>query len=149
MKFGSEGAVLFRAEECASEVISSPKTLESEIFRRYEDGTWDDGLIVVTEVVHAARATILVSGGKDSTVELSGAVDAVGLAAAESGLEVVKSQNIATQILARGNLTPLFRSMGIRKRFLHRAELDRRGVEPFDSPQYSLELAEVDYEDFS
>lgn len=146
VNFAREGAVLFQAEGCVNEVIEDQRELETEMLRLHERNEWPNDLVVVTEVVHAARATILVSGSNDATIELRGAADLVGLAAAGSRLEVTRSQDIATQIVAKGDLTPLFRAKGVRKRLLKRADVVRRGkAKPGRS---SFRLKEVDYEDF-
>lgn len=146
VSFAREGAVLLQAAGCVSEVIDGQRELEKEILRLHERDAWPKDLVVVTEVVHAARATILVSGGSNATIELRGAADLVGLAAVGSRLEVVRSQDIATQIVAKGNLTPLFRAKGVRKRLLKQAEVVRRGGT--GSRRSSFRLEEVDYEDF-
>lgn len=151
VKFSRQGAVLFRAEECESEVIDGQNMLETEIVGLHERGDWPDGMVVVTEVVHAARATILVSGGSNATIELRGAADLVGLASAGSSLEVVRSQDIAAQIIARDGLTPLFRAKGIRKRLVGKATFRRRGDDGRSGPEQTsaFRLGEVDYEHFA
>jgi hypothetical protein len=152
VKFSRQGAVLFRAEGCQSEVIDGQNALETEIVGLHERGAWPDGLVVVTEVVHASWATILISGGSDATIELRGTADLVGLAAAGSSLEVIRSQDIATQIIARGGLTPLFRAKGIRKRRLvGKAAFRRRGDDEPSGPEQTsaVQLSEVDYEHFA
>ncbi|MFE9770906.1 hypothetical protein ACFYOV_04330 [Streptomyces sp. NPDC005931] len=147
VSFASEGAVLFQAEGCVSEVIDGQREVEQEVLKLHERGAWPKHAVVVTEVVHAARATILIAGGADATIELRGAADLAGLAAAGSRLEVASQQNIATQIVGEGNLTPLFRAKGVRKRLLGRADVVRRGNGRAPNP--SVRLKEMDYADFA
>jgi hypothetical protein len=148
VKFSKQGAVLFRAEGCESEIIKRQNLIETEIIGMHERGAWPDGLVVVTEVVHAARAAIIVSSSSDATIELRGATDLAGLVTAGSRLEVVRSRDIATKIIMEGDLTPLFRAKGLRRRRFGTTKLERRGHGTAEQPQIS-EFGEVDYRDYA
>lgn len=150
VRFAGEGAVVFRAEDCTSISIDPQQTLEAEILRRFAAGDWPTDHVVVTEVIRSGRTTILISGGRDASVELGGAAD-TPMALTSATMKVINSRNISTQIVAAGDLTPLFRAKGVRKRLLRGPEIVTRGGPgaPTAEPESPIYLGEVDYFHFS
>ncbi|WP_030159613.1 hypothetical protein [Streptomyces sp. NRRL S-244] len=154
IKFSREGAVWFQAEACVVEAIEDLLALESEIVALNEAGKWDDDLVVVTEVIRAEQGTVLVSGGAQGGIDLTtrAEVPAVG---GRAGVRVTASRNIGTQVVGYGDLTPLFRAKGIRRRLLRRATLTSRldaGAPLSQVPEEQLPsvfLGDVDYDHFA
>ncbi|MFJ9844359.1 hypothetical protein ACIRYZ_28670 [Kitasatospora sp. NPDC101155] len=152
--FSREAAVWFQAEDCAVEAIEDLLALEAEILALNDAGDWEDDLVVVTEVIRAGQGTVLVSGAGQGGIDFSTEAAVPG-ATGRAGLRVTASRNIGTQVVGHGDLTPLFRAKGVRRRLLRRATLDTRldGSPPLPrlpSEQLSaVFLGDVDYEHFA
>jgi hypothetical protein len=80
---------------------------------------WDRDWVVVTDVVTAASATILIAGGRGSRIELKAAasVAPTSLADVDAGLTTVSESQVSTKIVAQNGLTPLYRGMRVRRNF--------------------------------
>lgn len=133
--FTKENAVVFCAAGCKSNQIDNLSSVIKDIEWRYEKGEWPEEHFVVTEVVRADRATIVVSSGRDASLDLRAKADVtladLRLANAEAGLDVAHSSNLGFSSVAEGGLTPLFRAGGMKRRLLggagFRARSRRRG----------------------
>jgi len=121
VSFSKENAILFKANGTTSPSIKNQISLGQEILKRYDAGDWDKSWVVVTEVVNANSATILISGSADSKIELKakGSVEVVkiDIADADLGLETTTSKDLSTKILAEKSLTPLFKVSKVQKKF--------------------------------
>ncbi|MGA5897124.1 hypothetical protein [Streptomyces venetus] len=153
IKFSREGAVWFQAEACAAEAIEDLLALEARILSLSDEGEWQDDLVVVTEVIRAEQGTVLISDAGQGGIELrsqAGTPDVEG----RTALRVTASRNIGTQVVGHGDLTPLFRAKGVRRRLLRRATLDTRldGPPPPQPTQTQVRpvfLGDADYEHFT
>lgn len=116
INFGRENAVVLSLRDVRAHRVSDVSALERQIRERWD--VWDDHWLVVTEVVTATSATILISGSYDSRVELRAkanvGVEGLELANAEAHFEVAYSKGMHTQIVAASGLTPLFRAIRVR-----------------------------------
>jgi len=155
VSFAAKDAIVLQAAECVVASIENQHELSRHILALYEKGEWDEDYVAITEVVQAGRTTVLISSSSDGSVVFKAKGDVelgpLSLAAANVGLRVSNSRNIATQIVAEGRLTPLFRAYGVRKRFLRPLELARRGTGPPPAvpEDTGVILDEMDYEDFA
>jgi len=155
VSFGATGSIALQASGCVTASIANQHELAKQILARFETDEWDDDYVVVTEVVQAGTATILISDSNDGSVVLKASsgmqLGPLSLAAAGVELRVSHSRNIGTQIVAEGGLTPLFRAHGVRRRWLRPPELTRRGTSPPSVPPAGAGVIfdEVDYEDFA
>lgn len=117
--FTSEDAVFFNAAECTYDMIRNKAALGREIMKRKKDGSWKRKWVIVTDIVKAGSTTILVSGGKSSSVSLEakGDVEKIDLADASLGLSVKRVRNVGYEVIAEEGMTPLLGLSGIRRRF--------------------------------
>jgi len=120
IKFTQEGAVFLRIGDYTLKQFETTDELGQEILTRYKNDSWQRNRVVVTEVVSAAAATVLVSGSNGALASFS--LDA-SLPAAEalskgkfSGL-LGLSGSFAAQVIGE-HVSPLFRTCGLRRRFL-------------------------------
>ena len=151
--FSREGAIWFQAEDCVPDAIEDLFALETAILARHAAGEWDDDLVVVTEVIRAARGTVIISGANQGGIDLHVDGPAAGAVAA-AGMRIVRSRNIATQVVGHGDLTPLFRAKGIKRSLIRRPALETRldgssaaGRTTQQIPDVAF--VEVDYESFA
>lgn len=117
VEFKKKNATVFEALGCQARSLGDQVALRQMVLEKMAGNEWDRDWRVVTEVVQATSATILISSAADARVELKAAGD---LSAATNSLAEVSSQfavgisrNIDTQIVATQGLTPLFRVAGI------------------------------------
>lgn len=108
-EFSRAGAIVFSAPDCVVTEIDNKRALERRL-RDVQD--WDNGWVVVTRVVRAKHATILVSGEKGAFTELRAnaglSLGGVDLAELAVGFQKARSSSMSVDLVARGDLTPLF-----------------------------------------
>jgi len=132
IRMNRENSVLFQVLGASFPSIEDQLSLEREIRLRHAAGRWDTDRFVVTEVLQARAATILIASSSDARVELSarGSLSPANLSVAEldAGFEIAHVRGMHTRIVASEGLTPLFRAKRLRNRFLAGAVF--RGGEP-------------------
>lgn len=150
LSFKRAGAIVFAASGCRSNRIRDNKSLGDIILQRFHDGLWERDLVVVTEVVSASTATILVASSAGAQVDLvaEGKVTtpSVSLADASARFYTASSRAIGFNVIGGKNLTPLFRAGGIKRTFLRRASF--RGAALSAAAEKAV-FGELDYADFA
>lgn len=107
-ELGAKGDFLFHAEGCTSATIDGGDAALRQLKSHLRDGLWDEDYIVITEVVTAARATIVLSESPGARFSLTGLKDRNDLVSADLSLSV--EAGTVRQFLAEAGLTPLFRA---------------------------------------
>jgi hypothetical protein len=134
IEMGRASATLFQAADARSRSIDDPASLGRRILDRYKLGEWDGHHFVVTEVMEAKAATILISSSADARVEFSvsgkATVGVLNLTDLDAGLRIEHKRNLHTEIVARGGLVPLFRARRVHRRYLGLGEAIFREPEP-------------------
>jgi hypothetical protein len=132
VKFSRNNAIAFRMSQCSSARIADLNALRKQILLKYNSKEWRDDMVVVTEVVKAARATIVISKSANAQIDLLAhgniGVQELHIANANAEFQVLRASNIAFNIIAEKDLTPLFRFAGIKKAIFGRTE-PRLGLE--------------------
>ncbi|BDS11277.1 hypothetical protein [Aureispira anguillae] len=122
VEFSKTDAVLFKANGTLSPSIKDQIGLGKKVLKLYQEGKWDKDWAVITELVTAESATILISGSNKGKVELKAKGNAeaatIDIANAELNFEISFSKDLSTKIIAQENLTPLFRASKVKSRFL-------------------------------
>lgn len=148
VEFSRKNAVLFMAKGCKASHIEQQDRLGAQIVARYDNGNWEKTYVIITELVTAESATILISGQANARAEFSAetgiAPQGIALADVSAGLRIASSSGIATQILAAKQLTPLFRASGIRTRFPFTRSFITRSS---DKSSLKAGFSELDYKD--
>jgi hypothetical protein len=93
------------------------------VLQRFAENKWPKDWLIITELVEAKEATILISNAKDSQIELKANADIspsseLNIADAEFNFSVVSKRGLSTEIIAKEGVTPLYRVAGIRKPLL-------------------------------
>ncbi len=121
VEFGGEGAFVFQAAHCVVDEIENRLELAERVIRLFKQGKWDTDWAVVSTVVKAGNATILVSKSSGSQLQLSAAVDssAIGsLADPKLGLKVRSERGEVLRFLAEPGITPMFNLSRIKRSLL-------------------------------
>jgi hypothetical protein len=160
--FSSGNASVFQAAGCTVAEISDQHRLGEQLLQLDSEDRWRREYVVVCELIRADRATVLVSSTSGAQVEFRTKagipLGPQSLVDAEAGLNLARSHGLALQIVTEGDLTPLFRARGIKRRLLQRPVFRRIGgarethddavpASPAPPPTES-EFAEMDYDDF-
>ena len=126
IEFSTEGAVVVHAEGCTANRIADIVRLEDDIWDLWDRYVWDEKWVVVTELVTATRATILLAATRNAKVELEASGSAkvpVGGVSLGSNLAVVSRSGMHTIFVNDRGLTPFFRGIRIKKDLLRRAQV--------------------------
>ena len=122
VEFSKKNAILFKATGPLSPSIKDQITLGKQILELYRQGRWDKDWTVVTEVVTARSATIIISISAGGKIELKAKGDLgiaqLDIADAYLELGVNYSKDLSTTIIAKEGLTPLFKGSKIKTPFL-------------------------------
>ncbi|MEV6235321.1 hypothetical protein [Lentzea sp. NPDC051838] len=125
VEFTQGNAILVAYKGLSETRLASQPALAVEMLRRYWLGTWSLDWYVVSHVVTAESGTVLMSRDGRTAVELAASASvlggAIGLADLAAGVQVARSSGLALELIGT-EMTPFFRVVRLRKRFL-------RGVE--------------------
>jgi hypothetical protein len=147
INFSRDGAVFLRIGKHTLDQFESTDTLGKEIIQRYESGGWKRNRVVVTEVVKAASATVLVSGSGSAGARFKLDASLPGAEALARGnlTQVVSlTGSFAAKIVGEG-VSPLLRTCGLRGLF--RTEFRTGRTAGALSQKKALKFARVDSSD--
>ncbi len=158
VKFHRGDAVLFAAKKCAQTEIADLNALERDLKAALKDRDFPAHYVVVTAVVRASSATVLISQGKGAGITLRAGADIglsgiADLASAEAKLSVVRNHNLATQYVAETDVTPLFKVMGFGTNWYNgmpKQELESMGGDDTAGlPDVNLDLSAADFDEYA
>ncbi len=135
VEFSKENAVLFKAKGTTTISIKNQIALGKEIEQRYNAGTWEKEWAVITELIKADSATVLISSSSEGKIELKANADVktaqMDIADANLDLKPSFSKGLQTEIIAKQGLTPLFKVSKIKKA-------------PFQPPKFKINSRHID-----
>ncbi len=148
--FTRANAVVFVAAGCKTTLIEQLDTLGRRILELYKSGDWPKNHGVITELVTAGSATILISASDSAHVDLSAkaGIAPAGLTLADTSAEfqIASSTGVATQILVASQLTPLFRASAVRRHIFSSPGFDSRGTDSVRRREPEEDVfADIDY----
>ncbi len=122
VEFSKENATLFKALNTTTNSIRNTISLGERILKLYEEKKWDKDWMIITELIEAESATIIISNQSDGKIELkaNANVGAANFDIADGRFEFSPqfSRGLETKIISSEGLTPLFKVMGVRGRLL-------------------------------
>jgi len=122
VEFGKEDSIVFKAKGIISHELVNKAEVQAAIkdIRSKDKNKWSRKYVIVTEVLEAKGATILISNNSNSRIELkvNGDVNAtqIDIADASLGFEIVKNRGIGIKVIANDGLTPLYRLSQMKKK---------------------------------
>lgn len=147
INFSDSNGIVFNATGCKVQEIKNQEKLGAQILEARKEKKWNEEFVVITEAVFADNLSVFISSGSGAKVNLKAKIkdgSQLNFANANSSLSLEDENNIATKIIASGKITPLFRSIGIKKRFF-RPEVVRDMNHTEEDQEF---VTELDYEDF-
>ena len=149
VEFSKEYSTLFKAINTTTPSIKDKIKLGDEILELYKNGKWNKKWVVITELVEAENATILISNDSNGKIELkaNSNIDALSLDIADAELKFSTqfSRGLNTNIICAEGLTPLFKVMGMKTRIFLPPIFTSKSVSPFDL--VTPETARNEYKD--
>ena len=120
VQFKKQDAVVFQINGSRTHQLQNTGEIEREVLKRFRENNWPKDWVIITELVEAKEATILISNSKDSVIELKANADVratndLDVADAQLNLSVIAKKGISTEIVAKEGITPLYRASGIKK----------------------------------
>ncbi|MBK7214324.1 MAG: hypothetical protein IPH88_13700 [Bacteroidales bacterium] len=136
VEFTKENSTLFKANNTTSPSIKDAIKLGNQILELYKKGKWNKNWVIITELVEAENATIIISNNSNGKIELkaNANIDAptFDIADAEFKFSTQFSRGLETKIISAEGLTPLFKIMGIKTRIFLPPIFKSANVQPFD-----------------
>lgn len=141
--FGSDKSILFQADKTKTHQISNVASIEREVIKRVGEGKWNKEWLIVTELLEADTATIIVSFSTNSKIEIKANANVGGaqlkLTDASLGLSVVSEKGSLFKAVASKGITPLYRVMGYRHPLFGKEQLKTRSLEGPQDEQFSIQ----------
>jgi hypothetical protein len=136
VEFSKENSILFKANNTTSPSIKDTIKLGNQIIKLYKDGRWNKKWVVLTELVKAESATVIISNSSNSKIELkaNAQVDARSLDIADAAFSFSTqfSRGLETKIISAEGLTPLFKVMGMKSRIFQPPVFKVKNMSAFD-----------------
>lgn len=117
LECGKQSTAVLAASGCVQERFADVEAVAKQLRTWWNHWDWDRDLVLVTHVVKAKKATILVAedgGAKfELTADGSGNIGSAQIADLSAGFKLTGSYNSAYSMVGRSNLTPLFRTIRV------------------------------------
>lgn len=123
VQFSREGAVVIQMKEVTSRRIADQPALFAALLKSVKDPDegrrWRRPWAAITETITAGSTTIVIAGAAGSSVELkaAGSIEPASLADVSAGFSIARQTAVNTSVVAKSGLTPLFRSVRVRRKF--------------------------------
>lgn len=131
LEFKGDNSIVFQTSNHKVHQLVNLASIEQAVLGKYNDGSWDKNWLIVTELVEADSATIIISNSSNGVLDLKASADAgaanFSLANAALGLSVVREKGSTLKYITQSGLTPLYRVMGIRHPFFGDPSLSTKG----------------------
>jgi len=116
--FKSDNGVVFQTSGYTTHQLTNLAEIEAQVLNQYKSGGWEKDWLIITQLVEADSATIIISNSSNVHLDLQATANAgapgLKLTDASLKLAVVREQGSSMKYLAESGLTPLYRVMGIR-----------------------------------
>ena len=159
IKFAREHGIIFRASGLRYQTMQDQPKMARKVARLAESGQWGRDWYIVTQVVQAASASVLIADAPSAEVELALGADAnvagIELLGAELKPRVVRHKDMHILIVDEGGMAPLFKAKRVKRTFFGNVKLkagfgpaDVSGIQALDDADLEREfLEEVDVVD--
>jgi len=132
-EFKSEKSVVFQTSGHKTMQLTNLAEIERQILTKYDNGNWDKDWLIITQLVEADCATIIISNSNNGSLDLKAKANVgtqqLKLTDASLGLTVAKEHGSTLKYITQSGLTPLYRVMGIRHPLFAEPKLNTRGLE--------------------
>ena len=152
IQFDSSNSVLFNISGYTTSVITNLDEIEAAVLAQYHKKTWDADMLIITNLIHANAATIIISDKGAATIDLKAKANIkagdLKLTDTSLGLTCTSETGSTTQFIALGGLTPLYKVMGLRGLFSKHLDTREAGFTGEVTAAESPGLKEIEPEFF-
>ncbi|GHV32419.1 hypothetical protein FACS1894177_08510 [Bacteroidia bacterium] len=114
VEFSKENSVVFKAKNVSYPSIADQIQLEKDVIALYNQKQWNKDWCIITELVVAESATIIISNSSNGKIELKAnanlSLAKIDIADAAFDFSTQFAKNLNTTIIAQEGLTPLFKA---------------------------------------
>ncbi|MBY5855935.1 hypothetical protein ELH53_32750 (plasmid) [Rhizobium ruizarguesonis] len=132
IEFAAEGAYMVHAPRTYEATIGDPLNLQRQIIHKHGQGKWNTDWAVITRIIKAPMATVLISQSKHSSLELAAKADfnspLGSLGDAEAEVAVKFQSGDTFKMIGGRNVTPFFQLSSLRNRLFKPSEVSVRHV---------------------
>ncbi|KMQ72534.1 hypothetical protein ACM44_00010 [Chryseobacterium koreense CCUG 49689] len=136
VEFSGANSILFKANKTKTNLIKNTIKLGDEVIKLYKEGKWNKKWVVITELVEAETATILISNTENAKIELKAnaniTLTKLDIADASLDLGYTHYKGLDTKVIAQSGLTPLFKVKGIHTNIFVPPVFKEKGITAFD-----------------
>ncbi len=136
VEFGKENSTLFKANGTVTPTIKDTTAIGNQVLELYKEGKWNKHWAIITELVKADSATVLISNSANGKIELKANANvnapSIDIADAEFKFSGQFSRGLDTRIIAQEGINPLFKIMGIKTRIFLPPIFKVRGILAID-----------------
>jgi hypothetical protein len=136
VEFGTQGAFILQAPEMFASEVGDRLNLQLQIIDAFRRGKWEKDWLVITYLLKAPSATVLISKSSNSSLELaikaylSGTVAALG--AADAGISIRYKKGDTVNMIGGKNVTPLFQLSRLKTSFFSKPKLVTKSLRASD-----------------
>ena len=136
VEFGKKNSTMFKANNTTSPSIKDTIVLGKQIKKLYDAGKWNYKWVIITELIEAESASIIISNTSNGKIELkaNANIDTMNfdIADAKFDFSTQFSRGLETKIISEEGLTPLFKIMGLKTRIFLPPIFKLNLIKPFD-----------------
>ncbi|HEY6802408.1 MAG TPA: hypothetical protein VI306_02410 [Pyrinomonadaceae bacterium] len=117
IEFKKSKATVYEAVGCVAPMIDDQVAVGKRILELNQHGDWNKDWAVVTELVKAKSATVLISNSSSAKIELSASGTVTGvpnLGSVSAQFQLAFSKDMMTSLISQHGLTPLFKARAIK-----------------------------------
>jgi hypothetical protein len=118
VKFNKGNEFIFEIAGYTTHVITNVAAIAVKVLELYKSGQWDKELLIVTELITADTATIIISGKGSSSLDLKLSADAdigdVKLTDASLQLKTGSKTGDVSEFISLKGISPLYKVMGLK-----------------------------------
>ncbi len=119
IKFSHKNSVFFNAPGCVVRFIDNLLNFKEKIIGLYNTGKWQQEYVIVTKLLQATSATIIISSSDNSSITLeAGGQTTIDLANANLKFKVKSENNIGFKLTTERDIIPLIGFHKLKKGFL-------------------------------
>ncbi|WP_316826062.1 hypothetical protein [Pedobacter miscanthi] len=130
--FKSDQSIVFQAGDVKTGHITNLGAIEKQILEKYKAGNWNKDWLIISELITAGSATIIISNSSNVKLELKAkagvATGSLKLTDSSLGLTVAHEQGSTLKYISQKDLTPLYRLVGIVAPWLSATHIGPRSV---------------------
>jgi hypothetical protein len=145
LQFEKEFSALLELTDTTTRTIDNLDVVQHAVAELDDNDKWDDDYLIVSQVIEAEHATILVSGSRDSKVEinLGSAIEPADVELAKIETKFLKETSGQMQIRVGdiSKATPLFRVVRLKR---NKLKPEQATIAPIN--EYELEEVDLDKE---